>query len=201
MKSIVMCGIPRSGSTLVWQILQAVFPGQDIPKTHPDMWMPDGSTAVISIRDPRDVVASLYRVRLSRDHKEIGNHDDVANVIQRTLLCFEALKTTMTGPHIILRYENFFSDHYILYQAIETNFGIHTPLHIQKQISDRFSVEANRKRAAALNSFNEVDTDQIHGDHIGHVTPGYWSTYLPWRTVEWVAAECKGIAKEWGYED
>lgn len=37
MKSIVMCGIPRSGSTLVWQILQAVFPGQDIPKTHPDM--------------------------------------------------------------------------------------------------------------------------------------------------------------------
>lgn len=64
MRPLMICSIPRSGSTLVEQILQEVFPSERVCKTHPATtdWRPNGELVLTTIRDPRDVVASLYRV-------------------------------------------------------------------------------------------------------------------------------------------
>lgn len=200
MPRIVTCGIPRSGSTLVWQILQALFPCEEILKTHPDIWEPDGSTAVVSIRHPHDVVASLYRVRLSRAHRTVGRRDDIAIVLRRTQFSFAALQRVIRGPHIILRYEAFYDDHSSIYEAVESAFGIQVPEETRTALSARYSVEANRARAAALRDFNEVDEAQIHGDHIGNVVPGYWRRIIPGWVLETIMAECREIAEAWGYE-
>jgi hypothetical protein len=156
--------------------------------------------AVVSVRDPHDVVASLYRVRLSRNGKKEGDEDDVSNVIRRMSLSYQALKEVMKGPHVILRYEEFYNNHSLIFQMIEETFGVVTPPRSRIQISGRFSVRENRKRAAKMKSFNDVDKDQVHGDHIGKVEPGYWQQELPSWSHEQVVVECWDIAREWGYE-
>jgi len=199
-QQIVMCGIPRSGSTLVWQILQAVFPNEAIPKTHPDVWEPDGSTVIVSIRNPFDVVASLLRVRLSRERRNTPDENDIENVLGRTTLCFERLDGLLYGPHALLRYEYFYKDYSLIYDMIRSVFGLYISPNNRKKINQQFSLERNRERADALKDFSEVDGDQIHGDHIGHVIPGYWEEYLPDWSFSRVVEVCEPICREWGYE-
>lgn len=199
--NIVTCGIPRSGSTLVWQILQSVYPDFKILKTHPDTWKPDGSVVVSSIRYPHDVSASLLRVRLSRFKKPIEiNDDDVVTVLRRTKLNFDNLKDILIGPSTpVLKYEDFYNDYNIIFEMIQKYFNINIPEKIQNQISKKFNIRENKKRADTLPSFNEVDKYKIHGDHIGHVVPGYWKYYFPEKYIEQVKEECNIIAKDWGY--
>jgi len=203
MQDIVMCGIPRSGSTVVWQILDSVFPKMNIPKTHPIDWEPDGSMVIASVREPHDVAASLLRVRMSRyrDEREVVD-DDIVTVVRRTIMSFNLLEEMLVGPHApILRYEEFYNDHSPIYKMIEDTFGIITPPNIQHRISGKFSVEQNKKRADVLESFNEVDRYQVHGDHIGQVVPGYWKEYIPGRYLEWVCDNLDEIGVRWEYEN
>lgn len=201
MRPIIMCGVPRSGSTLVGQILQAVFPRQEIIQTHPDEWESDGFLTVVSIRNPHDVVASLYRVRLSRGKFEEGTMNDLENVIKRMEMYFRGLKPILKGPHLLFRYENFFDDYSVIYNGICNVFNIEIPPCIRRQISERFSLEANRTRAAKLKDFNDVDENGIHGDHIGAVVPGHWRNTLPKWALSRVKEVCGPIARKWDYED
>ena len=199
-QQIVMCGIPRSGSTLVWQILQAVFADEFILKTHPDIWEPDGSTVIVSIRNPFDVVASLLRVRLSREGRNEFIQDDIENVLGRTILCFERLDGLLYGSHALLRYEHFYNDYSLIYDVIRSIFGFSVSFLDRKRINEQFSLKNNQERAAALKDFNEVDLCQIHGDHIGCIHPGYWERYLPDWSFGQVVDICEPICEEWGYE-
>jgi len=202
MHNIVMCGVPRSGSTLVWQILQAVFPGQKIPKTHPGMWEANESIVVVSIRNPYDITASLLRVRLNREGRKKPNWRDIKTVLRRNAQSFNCLKDVLLGPHApILRYEDFYNDYSLIYIMIERMFDVVVSFRDRKKINGRFSLARNRSRAGALKDFNEIDKDQIHGNHIGHVTPGYWVTYLPDWSMERVKEVCAPLCKEWGYNE
>jgi hypothetical protein len=203
MQQIVTCGIPRSGSTLVWQILQAVFPDQEIIKTHPDIWSEVNEGIIIaSIRNPYDVVASLLRVRLSRQKTDEAVKDDIEAVLKRTVLSFEKLNILMDNCfNYILRYEYFYKDYSLIYDMIRSVFVVNVSADDRNNINSRFSLENNKKRADDSRDFNQVGEDKIHGDHIGHVHPGYWSEYLPSWSLERVKEICEPLCKEWGYED
>jgi len=200
--SVVACGIPRSGSTLIWQILQALYPEQEILKTHPDIWDPDGSTAVVTIRDPHDVVASLYRVRLSRDHgRQVGTMRDLLQAIDRMLISYACLWSVLDGPSVVLRYEEFWDDHDVIYNALSTTFRTTISPSTRHSLSEQFGVEANRERASKMRDFRDVDEFQIHGDHMGRVEPDYWFSYLPKWATQRVIEACASVAEEWGYAD
>jgi len=202
MRKIVMCGIPRSGSTLVWQILQAVFPDQEIIKTHPDIWKVDGSTIVASIRDPHDVVLSLLTVRLSRQETKIVTQDDIEIVLARTVLSFNKLNELLNeSRHVILRYEQFYNSYSLIYDMIRNTFDEVVCSSDRERINNKFSLDRNKERAKMLKNFNEVGIDQIHGDHIDYVDPGCWIKYLPEWSLNRVKEVCKPLCKEWNYED
>lgn len=201
MLHIVQCGIPRSGSTLVWQILNAVFSAQTIPKTHPDTWDADGSFVVPTIRDPYDVVASLVRVRLSREGKKEIEDEDVHVVLDRTKFCFDKMKEILDGPCApVLRYEEFYNNYSLVHEMIDETFGVMTTPESQEKINSNFSLERNRDRASVLKDFYQVDKDQIHGDHIGHVIPGYWIDYFPEKYIQTIKTKCAPLRVEWNYE-
>jgi len=199
MQNIVSCGIPRSGSTLVWQILQALFPRKTIGKYHPLDWTFTQSFAIVSIRDPRDVVASLYRVGLSRAGKAEGDKTDVDNAIRWAARNFLALTHIKPKWHSVVRYEEFYNNHAVIYDAIEKLVGTTIPEKARKRISRNCSIRANMQRASRLKDFNEHDEMHIHGDHIGRVTPGYWREELP----EWSHADiekgCRVAVGRWSY--
>jgi hypothetical protein len=198
-----MCGIPRSGSTLIWQILQEVFEGRrEVIKTHPDIWESNEDTIIASIRDPRDVVLSLLKVRLSRQETETVTQDDIEIVLARTVLSFNKLSELLNqNSNVVLRYEHFYNDYSIIYNMITSTFDIIFSSDSCKRISDKFSVENNKKRASQLKNFNEVGTYQIHGDHIDYVDPGCWIKYLPDWSLGRVKEICKPLCKEWDYEN
>ena len=195
-----MCGIPRSGSTLVWQILCAVFPDQEILKTHPDCFIGKGAIIVSTIRDPYDVVASAVRVRLSRGQKKEIEDIDVEIVLEKTGFDFDLLKEILKGPSTpVLRYENFYNNYDFIYRMIEIYFDIKIPGIVKKFITEKFSLKNNQIRADALENFNQVDEYHIHGDHIGYVIPGYWNYYFCEKHIQSIKTFCDPLRKEWGY--
>ncbi len=196
---IVVCGIPRSGSTLVWQILREVFPDQLIGKTHLCTRKPE-VVPVATIRDPHDVVASLYRVRLSRGGEGAGSQEGLENVLRLAQKHFEVFPQLLVGSYLLLRYEQFFNNHQIIYDGILKTFGTCVSPEDRERIDTKCSLEANRIRASHLKDFNEMDENFIHGDHIGPAPePGSWMTMLPDWAVGRVKEVCGPIAEEWNY--
>lgn len=189
---IIICGIPRSGSTFVWQIFNSIFPG--IESTHPAAWEPDGKThAIITIRDPRDVLASRYRVRLSRDPKT-GGVIGLEAEFHVMKWMFESVAKIKKGPYTILRYENFYNNYNVIYDLLEQQFYVKVD---RKFLNECFSLEANKKRAAEIKNFNSFDTHKIHGDHIGLVIPGSYKQHQFNLLIErW----CEQLCKEFNYE-
>lgn len=201
MKPFVVCGIPRSGSTLIWQIVQTLFPLQNIQKTHPSWkhWSPDDSAIIITVRDPRDVAASLYRVRLSRGGENVGGEEGLRHVISRTLNYFESVPYLFDQYHILLKYESFVHNYKIIYDALESFAKIKINEETRKKLSKEFSINANKKRAQKLENFNQVDDSGIHGDHIGSVEHGSWK-HLPFWMRSILQEELKNLCEEWEYE-
>ena len=201
MSDIVMSCIPRTGSTLVWQILKHVLPGHDIVRTHPEAWDNDpGACLIATIRNPFDVAASLYRVRISRGGEDVGNKEGLDIVLGRTRLYFSHLHRTLEADPIVLKYEDFYNDHNYIFNKLADAFGIEIPEAEREEISSRYTVEENRKRANALKDFNEMDEEEIHGDHIGTVVPGSWKQTVPYWGHDRVEKTCRPIAREFGYE-
>jgi len=196
-----MCGIPRSGSTLVWQIFDALhLVDTKVERTHPAAWEPDGRFPIVTIRNPHDIAASLYRVRISRGGKDVGNEFGLDVVLGRTELYFSHLPKVLRVKHLLLRYEEFYRDHNVIYDAFSDLFQTYIYRGQRLEISERFSVAANRARAAKMKDFNEIGEADIRGDHIGPVLPGSWKEVVPewgWEKVEEI---CAPIAKEWDYE-
>jgi hypothetical protein len=205
MQTIVTCGIPRSGSTLVWQIMREALPRTRVLHVHPGSWQFKSKLRMIgSMRNPYDVVASLYRVRLSRGGENIEgpegliaecgwarkNYHDAGQIFRS-----KGLRTSRP----LLRYEDFLHDYDVIYRAISSVAGVNVPPHRRHKINAKFSLDANRKRAARLANFNERDAHDIHGDHIGTVEPGLWKQTIPEWGHEIMHEWCAPIAKEWGY--
>jgi hypothetical protein len=201
---LVMCGIPRSGSTLVWQIVSEVT-GLTIEQTHPlyvreNGWNLRGTKLIITYRDPRDLATSLYRVRLSRGGPGVGGEDGLKCVIHRAKLYFDAARTFRGEGHLFLRYEDFVDDRSVVFAGIKELTGIDVAPDERARIVEKFSLEANRARAARLPDFNVIDKNGIHGDHIGPVVHGSWRSWLPPWGVRMVEDGCAQTAREWAYE-
>lgn len=201
MQQVVMCGIPRSGSTLVWQILSEVLP-HPILQTHPASWEPDGtSLVVVTIRDPRDVAASLYRVRISRGGLGVGGPEGLENVLQQMNLHFKGAQKILEGPHLLLRYEEFFWSMRVIWDALCRTFGLLIPPPDRERIEKMFSLDANRERASKLKDFNQVGEYHIHGDHVGEAVPGSWVRTLPEWAWPRMKEVCNPLREGWGYAD
>lgn len=197
---LTCCSIPRSGSTLVWQILKTIFHETEIPKIHPDTPIADDSTCVSTIRHPYDVAASRYRVRLSRggvrDGGPLGLEAEIGVMITMFANLSFILKVNSCDIHL-LRYEDFYQDHTPIYELAH-KLGRPVPEKDRIRISAMFSADANRKRAAKLKSFYDVGEENIHGDHLGPVEPGSWRSSPEWMR-KMIQDSCYLLCVEWGY--
>lgn len=196
----VMCGVARSGSTVVWQILRHLF-GNEVVKRHPNEWEFDGRPIVSTIRHPFDVAASRYRVRLSRSGIDSGGWIGLEAELDVMKTHYNGLRS-MVGMEnfVLLRYEDFWNNFEVVFLTIERLFGISIEKKTRDEMGVMFGLEANKKRASTLASFNDIDSDGVHGDHIGLVVPGSWTYELPKDLWMPMVVYCLPIAREWNYE-
>lgn len=195
------CGIPRSGSTLVAQVMRAALPDWDLRVTHPasEDWAYAGEPLIAAYRDPRDVAASRYRVRLSRAGVACGSWTDLEAEIAVMAEHISAFLLWGGSRVMKIRYEDFWLNHNVIYDAVEHVCGVVIPTIDRDRISAAYGVEANVERAKAQPDFNHYDADGVHGDHIAHPAPGGWRDTLPEWAHEPMLRAVEPYCKALGY--
>ena len=189
---LLSAGVPRSGSTLAWQLACEIV-GPYVPKLHTFVDMPD-VPAIVTIRDPRDCIASLCRKDWpDREIKDETLYHMAADY-QRW---FRHAGFYGHRPDTqYLRYEQFWCKYDLIADAIENAVGIAIEGD-REALYQRHSAESNRQASEGLTEHDPVS--HIHPGHVGHVEPGYWKILFPKRQQSLLTWLVQPILETWRY--
>jgi len=202
---VVFSGIPRSGSTLLWQVFTHIVPhtiGSE--RTTPRAWKPDGiSWALCAYRNPYDVAASKYTLRKGRAKVEEKPEIGVRAVSGHVVKLFDALKNLKAtyDKCLVFKYEDFIYDFTPFYEAIEKLFEMEVPQSQRKEIYDLCCLEANKKKCASPDIDDMYKEFWLHRKHINSPEPGSWINVIPESCHTLLRNKCGRICKEWGYDE
>jgi hypothetical protein len=199
----IQLGIPRSGSTVVWQIMAHLLGRDQVIKAHPadDEFLHLAHLPkVITIRYPPDVIGSLWAVREPEQQTEFDLHE----VITYAWNQFERLDRWLVEPFTTIHYEDLVSKDGIGLSRSVLQAGTFFQKIIKdkelEEIISRYSLEANRAIAETMTSFEEYDRKSlIHGRHIGAVEPGSWVGVLPLWSHGHIIKVMRKHMKRWDY--
>ena len=119
--TIIQFGPPRSGTTLVYNILKDIFPKRSVETRHYYRDKDKKFDTVVTYRNPLDsIVSSILRYKLNPSE----------DVIKKQILEFEkngiwtVLKITNNKNVLMLKYEDFLNNYENIYNKLEPFFNI-----------------------------------------------------------------------------
>ena len=163
-RHILQFSLPRSGSTLVYNVLRELFPRHRIEKCHTLDRRNLESTIVATYRNPVDIVASLLLV-------SNGSVTD-ANIREQSILLntqgiWELLTIRNRSNMLLLRYEDFVDDFDVLFNNIENHFQIRVSSEKRIELSTKYNRELVQAITERYDDFSQYDPKtQFHGHHI-----------------------------------
>lgn len=156
--------------------------------------------AILSIRDPRDAVASLM-ARFRFDYALC--RDRVEQSCQALPLLPDAI------PCLLLRYEDAFSQDPATLARIARFLGLKPTARHRRQVFDALTPEAVRTRIATLvesgalgpnpTAHSHDGVTHWHPGHVGDGLPGKFTTVLTEGQVADIARRAAGFAQAFGY--
>lgn len=163
-KHILQFSPPRSGSTLVYNILREVFPHHQIEKCHTLVGRNLASPIVATYRNPVDSVASLLMCEdIAVTDSAIRNK---ALLLNREGI-WDLLSIRQLPNLLLLRYEDFVEDYGALFDAIERFFETSIPAEQRQSIEKKYNQEAVQAITNQFADFSRYDAaTQFHGRHI-----------------------------------
>lgn len=170
---ILQFGLPRSGSTLVFNILRELFPKHQIEKCHTLDNRYLDSTIVATYRNPVDIVASLLLVESETVSDEKIREK---SVLLNKLGIWDLLTIRERSNLLLLRYEDFVDDYNVLYDRIEGHFGITISAVRRQELSAQYCRESVKTMTCNYEDFSRYDAKtQFHGRHISgyNGSPGF----------------------------
>ncbi len=168
---------PRTGSTVVWQIMNQIFPGREIKKTHtPSEVLQSNSWSIITFRDPVDTAISRFRISCDPQNFKSGKYswsvmEKEILLTQKELESFFKLlqKMDYTLPEniILLHYDDFEDNLGFVFGAVRKKWKKRVEKSIIKKTIENSSQEENLKKSEKFEDFSEHDPhSQIHGNHV-----------------------------------
>lgn len=163
-KTIIQFSPPRSGSTLVYNILRDIFPNRYIEKRHSYGYNDPKLPVVVTYRHPLDCIASsIQRYGLTASNEVLEQQiseferNGIWNVVE-----------IKAAPNVLmLRYEDFVNNFDVVFDGIEEFFDIKIPHETRKVIGDRYNIKAVEKVIDKMGAFIEYDNlTHWHGKHI-----------------------------------
>ena len=196
---VVCYGIPRSGSTLIYQFIAGIY-SQGVAKTH--RYCPHPVKTTVSFRDFRDVVVSLWRRSNPTKIDRGMTGDDVEKFAGTCLERIEELdRYFQRGDICPLRYEEFAPNPGVIFDALERSFGIKVAPKRAAELIEQFSLEKNAAIAQKLGSFKSIDpASQIHGNHIFRGEIGGWREFVRGRAAERLEELLGESLRRYGYQ-
>lgn len=208
---------PRSGGTLVWQVLHRLIV---IHNTGHEFIVTD-RPIIINYRDPRDIVTSYLRIHYGKydENKNLiyvsptkEQIDTMVNTVQnnfRTLYKYRKFYTSKKDI-LWLKYEDYIDDINILIDKIEEFMRmLKIPPERRAEIKRETSISINkaiankvtRWRIDAKCDFDHYDkSTRIHMYHIYNGQYKGWKNYIPKKFHKYTNIELEQELKDWGYQ-
>lgn len=169
MSEIIQLSIPRTGSTLLFQVLSDLFPGTTIVKAHD--WHPsyDGKKIVSSYRDPRATAVSYWRTNkdIKTPQKKMSRGDIKTYYKSVNSMATYFLSLRKNQNMLFLKYEDFYKDFDFLFEKLESYFGCTFDEDLKSKISEQRSISSNKVLSEKLQTFKSFDKKNLlHGNHI-----------------------------------
>ena len=196
---VVCYGIPRSGSTLVYQLVTGIY-SEGVAKTH--RYCSHRVKTTVSFRDFRDVVVSLWRRSNPAAVDRQMTEQEVEKFGETCRSRIEELDRYFERDGICaLRYEEFAPNPALIFSALERTFGIVVPPEKSAKLIEDYSMEKNAAIARKLSSFKSIDpASQIHGHHIFRGEIGGWRQFVSGAASERLEDLLREPLRRYGYE-
>lgn len=213
---VAQYALPRSGSTLVLQVLLKILGEDNVDYSH--NFRETNLPLIATLRDFRDIVASYWRIWHGKlENNQIVNvptYNEVKSAIGSTMGRINQLNQYQDyykDKNVLwLRYEDFFEDYEYLFNEIENFLGITVSKEKRDKIIKETNLEAKRKYQTEIpldpNKTRIFDNYEhrhdIHANHI-HPTikpiPGYWKQIFPKEFYGLIEFTLEEPLKRWGY--
>lgn len=183
---IVQLSLPRTGSTLLFNVLQHLFtstnetPAVIKAHSHKDIkpLMTKGANLYIisSLRPPLDQLASrvlTYGIDIKDPHLLLKELKKIVKQ-QKKLIRI----VTSHRQSLLLNYDSFSELDYI-FENLESFFKITIAEEERSYMKANFSKARLKTISDSLEDFSQIDpSTQIHGNHIHESSPGYWKEII-----------------------
>lgn len=200
-RHILQFSPPRSGSTLVYNILRELFPRHRIEKCHTLYGRNLASPIVATYRNPVDIVASLLLV--SNSSMTDANIREQC-ILLNTQGIWDLLTIRNRSNLLLLRYEDFVDNFDVLFNGIENYFQIEIPHEKRKELSAKYNRKSVQAIAERYDDFSQYDSNtQFHGRHISRYNgaPNFASQVLSDEQWNNVARYFSLFMEEMNYSD
>jgi hypothetical protein len=207
--TIVQYSIPRTGSTLITQILKQVFPDNKVFKTH--NVIKQDLAIVSTYRDFRDVLVSGWRVHhdiplqdLNAGRKITSEElDKNLRKLISDIKSLEGMKAHYQDNMLLLKYEDFIHNYDYVFSELVRFFQVEISEDLRNKVKVYCSIDKNLERSGKFKTFRKQwDKDTlIHGLHIyKRGEPGGWKHLVPEELHYEVNSRLKKFLIRWGYE-
>lgn len=202
--------MPRSGTTLLRLIINSIFEkddGDDIDGGH--MIPSDGVPVLCNVRDFRDVVASLWRIRHAK-YDSNGKATSkmsftylprTCNTVKARIEILDSIKRR-TAPKFFVKYESYWDNHDLLIDWLGQFLHVEIPdeLRAVAKINARFSDCKDMSKSIGYDFDKYDENTGIHGGHIYTGKPGTWRDLIENRSHDAVSLYFHDELERWGYD-
>ncbi len=204
---IISYGFPRSGSTLLWNILKDVLKTKVIVKSHHYNYLMKNMLIIGSYRDIRDSLLSYWKVNTRREIMSLEDFKDTKlekhwDKLIYTLIKLKSMSQKNNNVYLI-KYEVFYNDFDKIFDLIEEVFELKIPNKTKDEIKIKYSLNNVKKliEKKKLNTFKQVDKNtKFHGNHINNGSIDDYKLYMKKELQEYLYKKYQNKLKILGYE-
>lgn len=172
--ALKLFGVPRSGGTLIYNVTRQIMKDHEIqPKSQ--RFFNDSHTAIVTYRDFRDSVLSLWRVEHGRfdevDQMKIAEFKYIRGSIlsiKKTVHHLNLFRDRWDQDSILyLRYEDWFNNFDFIFEEFERFFEIKIEEKERELIQEKCNLSNVKKQSKSYSNFDNYNPlTSIHGQHI-----------------------------------
>ena len=189
--TIVQFGPPRSGTTLVYNILKDIFPERFVETRHYYRQVDRKFPTVVTYRNPLDSIISQLLIYAKVNGNNLKKEepkliitkkmlDDVVKVFEKNGI-WEVLNIKNNKNVLMLKYEDFFNNFDVIFDKVEIFFKKKIDIEKRNLIKKNYNIESVEQISNKMKSYKEIDFKTLfHGDHINDNKgkPHYYKKFL-----------------------
>lgn len=196
---LLIYGVPRSGSTWMWQVMGDIFENGVI-RTHRFMDVSRGIPLLITVRDWRDALISYWRSHFK--HARIIEREEIYQYVgkyqEHIWTAGQWRKERPDG--VVLRYEDSLKDPESLFTvASEQLYGPEISPARKTVIMRAHSIEVNK--AIADNLQRQDRATLMNPCHVHEAGVGTWRNFCDEEGAKLLTDLLTPALEEWGYSD